>query len=215
MIDMTTALPMILVMQATTPATAPQADPPRAASPSGYEPPFPIGSQGDWFPFEAYPPVARRAGQQGRVLLKLAIDAQGKPTDCTVTESSGFALLDAETCSMAMRNARFHPARQSGVPVASTYQLRGVRWALTDNAGPPTMEVGDTPNSVIDNEVELSLTASGAVAGCKIIRRTTEVGDPCIGFPTGKAMFPPLQHNGMPVTARARYVTTLTLLPAQ
>jgi protein TonB len=93
----------------------------------------PRGNQGDWFPQDSYPAAAQRAGAEGRVSVSVGVGANGRVTDCRVTESSGDASLDEATCRLAKRNGRFEPARDaSGNAVASTTSLRGVRWQLTD-----------------------------------------------------------------------------------
>ncbi len=54
--------------------------------------------------------------------FSLAIDARGKVTGCTVTRSTGHAPLDAATCDLVTKRARFDAARDgSGKPVAGSY----------------------------------------------------------------------------------------------
>ncbi len=49
----------------------------------------------------------------------MTVDATGRVSDCTVVRSSGFKALDAETCKVVQRKARFAPARdEQGRPVA-------------------------------------------------------------------------------------------------
>lgn len=94
-------------------------------------PPVPIGNVGSWFPPDAYPPAARRAGAEGRVTVTLLIDEAGAATACEVTGSSGSATLDAATCRLFVRHGRFSPARdRAGRPVRSRLAMRGVRWQL-------------------------------------------------------------------------------------
>ncbi len=58
----------------------------------------------------------------GTARFKLAIDARGKVTDCTITRSTGHAPLDAATCDLVTKRARFDAARDgSGKPVAGNY----------------------------------------------------------------------------------------------
>jgi protein TonB len=93
----------------------------------------PIGIPPDWFRAYDYPPAARDARQSGKVAITLSVDATGKAIGCEVTSSSGFPLLDTGTCEIALRNARFKPARSaSGEAVAGTYFIPGVTWTLTD-----------------------------------------------------------------------------------
>ncbi len=92
----------------------------------------PIGSPGDWFPIESYPPEARAASQEGRTQFSLDIDAAGRITGCNILESSGSDLLDSTTCSQLILNGRFKPAMdRSGKPMRGTWKS-AMRWRLSD-----------------------------------------------------------------------------------
>src|SRR3546814_14461500 len=54
-------------------------------------------------PADHYPAAARAAGEEGIVHMRLAIDAEGKVTDCTVTASSLSKTLDAAACDLMRR----------------------------------------------------------------------------------------------------------------
>lgn len=69
-----------------------------------------------------YPKEARQRGEQGLVLLEIAVDASGLVGDVTVVTSSGYPELDREAVR-AVRAARFTPARRGHAPVASTVRL--------------------------------------------------------------------------------------------
>ena len=62
--------------------------------------------------FEAadYPSDALREDQEGRATVVVLIDEQGKVADCTVTKSSGAAVLDAQSCAVIRARAEFEPA---------------------------------------------------------------------------------------------------------
>lgn len=62
----------------------------------------------------SYPARARRAGSEGRVVVKVLLSASGEVTALVVQESSGSALLD-EAALTAARASRFTPARRDGV----------------------------------------------------------------------------------------------------
>jgi TonB family protein len=86
----------------------------------------------NWFPESAYPAEAKRKGEQGRVVVKLAIDSTGTPTGCTVVSSSGSAGLDEATCRLAVTNGKFRPARDAqGRATMGEISLPGVRWILS------------------------------------------------------------------------------------
>ena len=65
----------------------------------------------------AYPEGAADAGVEGTVILRVAMDAEGRATDVQVEESSGHAALDESARSTA-RKWRFTPGTKDGVPVA-------------------------------------------------------------------------------------------------
>ena len=74
-------------------------------------------------PAPPYPPAARRLGQEGVVLLRIAIDNVGLPTRVEVQRSSGFPLLD-ESALKTVCCWKFLPARTAGVARASVASLR-------------------------------------------------------------------------------------------
>ncbi len=62
--------------------------------------------------------VVEKVGAQGTVGIEVKVDAAGRVSDCSVTHSSGFKALDAETCKVVRRKARFAPAKdEQGRPV--------------------------------------------------------------------------------------------------
>lgn len=69
-----------------------------------------------------YPESARRRGEQGRVVLRVDVSADGLPVDVTVAEGSGFPSLDAAALG-AVRQWRFVPATRGGTPIAATAQV--------------------------------------------------------------------------------------------
>lgn len=69
-----------------------------------------------------YPELARRLGQEGRVVLTVAVDPAGRPATVAIATSSGFPLLD-ESALDAVRRWRFHPRRLAALSVASTVEI--------------------------------------------------------------------------------------------
>lgn len=71
-----------------------------------------------------YPPAARKAGQEGTVLLRIHILANGRPGEISIARSTGYTTLD-EAAAEAVRKWRFIPAkdRSSGRTVACTTTL--------------------------------------------------------------------------------------------
>ena len=54
-----------------------------------------------------YPKRALAAGEQGLVAFRLTLDRNGQPTECQVTHSSGYKLLDNETCEVLLMHAEY------------------------------------------------------------------------------------------------------------
>lgn len=101
------------------------------ASPGGLRP-KPLGSPGAWFDPDSYPPTARRAGEEGSVRVKVAIDSDGAPIRCRILQSSGYADLDQGTCDVVMGRGRFAPARDAaGRAIPAIWNSPRVRWQLT------------------------------------------------------------------------------------
>lgn len=69
-----------------------------------------------------YPEMARRRGEQGRVMLRVNVASNGIPEDVTVSASSGYPILDSAALA-AVRQWRFVPATQAGVPVAAVAEV--------------------------------------------------------------------------------------------
>ena len=68
-------------------------------------------------PAPRYPGQAIRAGHEGRVLLRVFVDAQGRPVEVTIEESSGHRELDRAAREKVLADWRFQPAMRAGVPV--------------------------------------------------------------------------------------------------
>lgn len=169
----------------------------------------PIGGAGVWFSISDYPPEALRAYEEGRVVIAIDVDVHGRPSACTVTESSGSASLDAATCATAMRKASFVPAKDHGKPIAGRFPT-AVRWTMPVEA----TEIGASGPTVISNyTVDYSLNTRGEITGCTLVQTAVSGFDPCVGVQLGAKMMSPLVRNGQPVTGTAR-VTTSTSVTA-
>lgn len=69
-----------------------------------------------------YPRDAQRRRQQGTVLMRVHVDAQGNPGDIDIVAGSGTRSLDRAAVE-AVRRWRFAPAVRNGQPVAGTVQV--------------------------------------------------------------------------------------------
>ena len=84
----------------------------------------------DYAPKPQYPASARSAGKEGRVLLRVLVDAQGKTKTVEVTLSSGTDALDRAAVD-AIQRWHFSPARHRSQPVESWVKIP-IDFRLTD-----------------------------------------------------------------------------------
>lgn len=70
-------------------------------------------------PKPVYPAFSRRAGEEGKVLLKVRVSPQGTALDVSLSKSSGFPRLDA-AAQDAVSRWRFVPARRGDEAVESS-----------------------------------------------------------------------------------------------
>jgi protein TonB len=96
------------------------ADAPEVAAIERTAPGFAVGSGAN--PLPDYPYRARRLGQQGRVVLRVAVSPNGMPIEVEVAESSGHDGLD-DAALDTVRQWRFTPAKVGGVAVAGTVDV--------------------------------------------------------------------------------------------
>ncbi len=113
-------------------ASAPAADVKAAPAPahSPAHPPAPAAATAEKVPMTVssveylqppkpeYPPMAKRAGEQGKVVLRVLVDEKGQPERVDVRDSAGYPKLD-EAARQAVLRASFRPHLEDGraVPV--------------------------------------------------------------------------------------------------
>ena len=66
--------------------------------------------------------MSERAGETGRVMLEVAINAEGRAQSVKLHTSSGYPRLDMAAIE-AVRNWRFEPAREGERAVASLVHI--------------------------------------------------------------------------------------------
>ncbi|WP_235943163.1 energy transducer TonB [Zoogloea dura] len=74
-------------------------------------------------PIPEYPRLSRRMGEEGRVMLRVHVGADGKPLEVTIAKSSGYPRLDDVARDTVLRSWRFVPARQGDQAVAGTVRV--------------------------------------------------------------------------------------------
>lgn len=66
-------------------------------------------------PAPNYPAISRRMGEQGTVMLRIFVDAQGLPQKIEVSKSSGYDRLDQQAVD-GVKNWKFVPGKSNGTP---------------------------------------------------------------------------------------------------
>lgn len=101
----------------------------------------PVTEPSTWVAKDDYPAAAKRAGQEGSVGFALVVGIEGRPTDCTVTESSGSESLDAASCKALLRRARFNPAIGKRRAPMTDRWVGVISWKLAADQMPPPANV--------------------------------------------------------------------------
>lgn len=124
----------------------------------------PITDAGTWVTPSDYPALAMREQREGVTGFLLTIGPDGVPEKCEIVFSSGHADLDATTCQLLSKRARFTPATDAkGKAVTGRYTNR-IRWQIPD--------VPDTrPNQIVEGTqiLRFTLLASGDMRDCEVI----------------------------------------------
>lgn len=130
---------MVASSQAPSPfVTAPPAPPAPAAAPiadAAAGAPGPVSTTPPNFsadylenPSPAYPPVSRRMREEGKVMLRVLVNARGTADEVQVRTSSGIARLD-EAAQETVRRWKFVPARR-GTEAVSAWVLIPISFRL-------------------------------------------------------------------------------------
>jgi protein TonB len=92
------------------------------------------GDKNGEFLWKYYPPGAAKRGEQGRVAFRLTVEPTGVISTCDVTESSGFKVLDDETCEIMSLYAQLKPPRNSEGRAVRAQQNGFIVWRLPPGA---------------------------------------------------------------------------------
>jgi protein TonB len=158
---------------------APPAPPyPPGAPPLSSSPPRMQANLASYISDADYPAEAVARREQGTVGFRLSISTAGRVEDCSITQSSGSALLDSTTCRIMQSRARFTPARDAvGAPVADWMDAR-IRWVLPEASGFDVAQFfreGDYPLEAMIHEEEgtvrfrIDITPEGQIGKCSIV----------------------------------------------
>lgn len=105
------------------PAPAPAASPAPAPEPAPARVELP-SSDADYLnnPRPAYPALSRRLGEQGNVVVRVYITADGQATRAEIRTSSGYERLD-QTALQTVQRWRYVPGKRNGVPEAMWFNV--------------------------------------------------------------------------------------------
>ena len=158
-----------------------------------------------------YPEQAVQRNEEGSVFVQILINPAGDVDTCTVIQSSGFADLDEQTCSVIKTRAKFSPAKDEDG--RSVFSLMGVpvTWAinqapritvnpdfdLTINHGPPGVHLP------LKTSVSYFITPTGSATKCHSLdpKLPEELADVACQVITTTPYDIVRDHNGTPVTA--------------
>jgi len=77
-----------------------------------------------------YPSAAIRNNEQGTAGVRFWVSKEGRARDCMVVESSGSAILDAQTCAIFTKRGRYLPARTKSGEIVESISYSRIRWEL-------------------------------------------------------------------------------------
>ena len=125
------------------------------SSPSEVPQPTPIRNE-PWVTTEDYPPQAVRGAWSGRASYELEIDVGGRVTQCSITQSSGHAVLDKKTCAVLKKRARFEPPKDGqGNALPSIYRST-LNWGLPqESEGRETLVTFSRQNGAMTCSIEV------------------------------------------------------------
>lgn len=88
------------------------------------------GSLQGVFKSEDYPSEAVSGNSQGTSGVALLIDQSGKVADCTLTQTSGYPILDLQSCAKITQRARYTPAVGADGKPARHAAVGRITWRL-------------------------------------------------------------------------------------
>jgi TonB family protein len=132
-----------------------------------------------WYNFEDYPMKAFDKEWKGAASFELVVDPVGRPVSCTIIKSTGYSLLDRQTCFIAVHRARFTPARgPDGTAVYGAYRSM-VKWHRPDQDSlqvepGPDLEIAVSalpPGTKQPAAIKVAyfVDANGAASSCTIL----------------------------------------------
>lgn len=110
-----------------------------------------------------YPAASLAAGEQGSVFFLVSMAADGEPTGCEVTRSSGYPRLDEATCRLMLVQAKFAKKQQPGATRSQVMRHEGVvNWKI--------------PGAAADAAKPIQVASVISPMDKKVCKKTTEIG---------------------------------------
>ncbi|MEO9463514.1 MAG: TonB family protein [Marinomonas sp.] len=92
----------------------------------------PRGAPSDWITQRDYRSSWIRREMTGVASFSLGVGTNGRVTECSVTRSTGHDALDAATCKLISKRARFNPAKDRNGDIVTGSYSSSVRWQLPE-----------------------------------------------------------------------------------
>lgn len=169
-----------------------------------------------------YPTRMIENGDEGVVTMHLSVTADGRVSACKVSETSGSEELDALTCSIASRRARFMAARDaSGSAVAGDYWT-AVTWGTSKNIPPISIPMDLGVKTLPANyrqpaQMHVLFGADGKPTGCDTALSSGSAAADravCAAIRQQASIAPPTSGSAEPAVATRTYIATLTTHPS-
>ena len=114
--------------------------------------------------FQNYPPRALAAGEEGPVFFNVTLDEDATAISCQVTHSSGFPLLDEETCKLIVGHAVFKSARDASGHLVRQETEGVVNWTLPGHTPAPISAAVVAPKDLPAKQICKKTSRIGTIA---------------------------------------------------
>ncbi len=190
----------------TVPPPAPPPAPPLPPPAPYVRAPSPKGNPGYWVTTNDYPTAALREEITGVTRFRAVVGPDGRVSDCEVIQTSGSDILDAASCRLIVRRARFNPALdEAGNPI-SGYYTTNVRWMIPLDLPP---EPGVSSESYL-------VGPNGTLSNCRAKSPDGEENSGSAACPTETMDGSFKDTAGKPISRRVlvKYQVTLAAAPS-
>jgi TonB family protein len=120
---------------------------------------------------EDYPPISLRLHEDGDVVMKVSITAEGIVEDVQIEQSSGFHRLDERAVKIVRERYRYRPNPNVPCAPAATTLTTAIRWHVDKWAVPIGLPCRDQQHAMTEEELNAVRPRSRYRPDVKIIRR--------------------------------------------